>query len=178
MSSALLCHRIPGHTLLYPTRLLGSMHCFCMHFGIPYQVVGFHALLLGAHCSSTPGCWVPCTAAVGTWSYRARLLGSMHGCYVYSVIQCQVAGFHALLLGEHCRTRCWVLCNAAVRYCRSLSAIVMFCMVFACAVLSHVVADIVLAGLYPLCPVLVCQVHGGLYFCVLCCAMSPDAGVL
>ena len=114
---------------------------------IPYQVAGFHALLLCALWYTLPGCWVPCIAAGGTLLYHTRLpgsmhrcighmvipcqvAGSMHGCCVYTVIQRQVAGFHPLLLGEHCCTRllgslqcCCVLLLFSICYCHALYGI-------------------------------------------------------
>ena len=93
--SALLGHRVLGRTMLYPTRLLVSMHCCCLgHIVVPCQVAGFHALLQWAHSHALPGCWVPCMAAVFRLLYSARLLSSMHCCCLYIVIPLQVAGFH------------------------------------------------------------------------------------
>ena len=82
-------------TLLYPTRLLGSMHCFCVHFGMPHQVFGFHALPLEAQCYTMPG--------------------SMHCCCGHIVIPCRVAGFLALLwwVYYYAVPGCWVPCTAA-----------------------------------------------------------------
>ena len=163
---------------------------------IQCQVAGFHALLLCVYCFTVPGCWVPCTAAVciycytmpGCWVpcnaaecillYRARLLGSMHCCCVYVVIPCQVAGFHALLIGEHCCTRlrgsvqcCCVLLSFSVCYCRVLCGV---CRVWC---FHAMVADTGLAGLYPLHPVLACRVHVTCIFLFSATAMSPEAGV-
>ena len=93
--SALLCHRVLGRTMLYPTRLLVSMHCCCLgHIVVPCQVAGFHALLQWAHSHAVPGCWVPCMASVFRLLYSARLLSSMHCCSLYIAILLQVAGFH------------------------------------------------------------------------------------
>ena len=82
-------------TLLYPTRLLGSMHCFCVHFGKPHQVFGFHALPPEAQYYTMPG--------------------SMHCCCGHIVIPCRVAGFLALLWWAYCYAvpGCWVPCTAA-----------------------------------------------------------------
>ena len=88
------CYTLPGCwvpctasvcTLACCTRFLGSMHRRRRHNVIP--------------------CQVPCTAAVGTLSYRAGSLGSLLCCGGHIVMPCQVAGFHALLLGEHCCNR-------------------------------------------------------------------------
>ena len=82
-------------TLLYPTRLLGSMHCFCVHFGKPHQVFGFHAPPPEAQYYTMPG--------------------SMHCCCGHIVIPCRVAGFLALLWWAYCYAvpGCWVPCTAA-----------------------------------------------------------------
>ena len=171
------------------------MHCCCLYIAILCQVAGFHVQLRCLHCYTGLGYWVSCTAAVCILLYRARLLSSMHCCCMYIVIPFQFAGFHAPLLCVYCYTvpSCWVPCTADRRtllyqvagFCAMLlHAIVIFRLLLSCSVwylpcvvLPNVVADTGLAGLYPLHPVLACRVHGGLYFCVLCSAMSPDAGV-
>ena len=88
------CYTLPGCwvpctasvcALACCTRFLGSMHRRWRHNVIP--------------------CQVPCTAAVGTLSYRAGSLGSLLCCGGHIAMSCQVAGFRALLLGEHCCNR-------------------------------------------------------------------------
>ena len=115
-------------TLLYPTRLLGFMHCFCLHFGI--SLTKFLGSVHRRWRHNVIPCQVPCTAAVGTLSYRAGLLRSLLCCGGHIVMPCQVAGFHALLVGEHCCNRllssvqcCCVRLSFSVCYCRVLCGI-------------------------------------------------------
>ena len=111
-----------------PTRLLGFMHCFCLHFGI--SLTKFLGSVHRRWRHNVIPCQVPCTAAVGTLSYRAGLLHSLLCCGGHIVMPCQVAGFHALLVGEHCCNRllssvqcCCVRLSFSVCYCHVLCGI-------------------------------------------------------